>query len=182
MAANNRAGTISGERDAGRRWHVLWTHSHSEQLVHDQLAAKGFDVFLPKIDTWSRRAGVRRLIRIPMFPSYLFLRHAIDKASYLEVSKVRGVVNVLGERWDHLAIVPDIEIDAIQRVQDSGLAVRPYPYMQLGQRVRISRGPLADVEGVLVRYKLNKGLFVLAVDLLRGAVAVEVDCTHVTAA
>jgi len=119
------------------RWRVLWTHSNCEQLVYDQLAAKGFDPFLPTVEAWSRRGGVRRLARIPMFGGYLFLRHAMDKASYLEVYKARGLVRILGERWDQLAAVPDSEIEAIQTLIHSGQAILPYPYLRQGQRVRI---------------------------------------------
>ena len=94
-------------------WRVLWTSSNCEQLVHDQLAAKGFDMFLPTVEAWSRRGRVRRLARVPMFGGYLFLRHALDKASYLEVYKARGLVRILGERWDRLDAVPDSEVEAI---------------------------------------------------------------------
>src|SRR5580765_7321359 len=47
--------------DAIARWHVLWTRSHCEQLVHDQLAGKQFELFLPKFETWAKRAGSRSL-------------------------------------------------------------------------------------------------------------------------
>src|SRR5437762_1623814 len=73
-----RAGTKGGEAlpgaVTGERWYVLWTHSNSEQLVHNQLAAKGFQLFLPNIDAWHRRGGVRALARVPLFPGYLFVR------------------------------------------------------------------------------------------------------------
>ena len=165
-------------------WHVLWTHSHCEQLVHDQLATKGFKLFLPTIDAWSRRFGIRRLSRAPLFRGYLFLHHAMDKVSYVEVRKARGLVRVLGERWDRLDVVPDHSIEAIQRVLRARVPILPYAYSYLreGQRVRITRGPLADVEGVLVRSKPNKGLLVLSVDLLQRSYAVQVDCTLVEAA
>lgn len=42
---------------AARPWHALWTHSHCEHLVHHQLAAKGFELFLPEIDVWTRRGS-----------------------------------------------------------------------------------------------------------------------------
>src|SRR5947209_3290944 len=164
------------------RWRVLWTRSNCEQLVHDQLAAKGFDPFLPTVEAWSRRGGVRRLARIPMFGGYLFLRHAMDKASYLEVYKARGLVRILGERWDRLDVVPDSEIEAIQKVVHSGLSILPYPYLREGQRVRITRGPLADVEGILLRVNPKKGLLVVSVELLRRSVAVHLDCTLLEAA
>src|SRR5437016_11792432 len=94
-------------------WRVLWTSSNCEQLVHDQLAARGFDMFLPTVEAWSRRGGVRRLSRIPMFGGYLFLRHVMDKASYLEAYKTRGLLRILGERSDRLDVVPDSDTRAI---------------------------------------------------------------------
>jgi transcriptional antiterminator RfaH len=157
------------------RWYALWTHSHCEQLVRDQLAAAGFEVYLPLLQTWSRRGGKERLIPAPMFPGYLFVHHPIDKHSYVEVLKTRGVVRILGERWDRLAAIPEGEIEGLQRVLGGGVPVLPHPYLQEGQRVRIEHGALAGVEGVLVRRRQNRGLLVLSVSLLHQSVAVEID-------
>ena len=164
------------------QWRALWTHSHSEQLVHDQLVAKAFNAFLPLIPVWSRRNGARHLIRKPMFPGYLFLRHTLDKASYVEIMKTNGLARILGERWDRPAVVADAEIDAIRRVLDTGLAILPHSYLREGHRVRIIQGPLAGVEGILVHSNPHKGLLVVSVELLQRSVAVEVDCTFVAPA
>jgi len=164
-------------------WYVLWTRSHCEQSVSKQLEAKGFHLFLPTIDIWSRRNGVRYRSNVPMFPGYLFLHHAMDKASYIEVCKARGFVKLLGERWDCLAEVPESEIRAIQKVHTARVPTRAHPFLQAGQRVRITQGLLADVEGILLlRSKPNKGLLVVSVDLLQRSVAVEIDCTLVVPA
>jgi transcription antitermination factor NusG len=167
---------------AGPRWHALWARSNCEQLVHDQLSVKGFELFLPTLQAWSRRGGIRRLARVPMFGGYLFLRHAMDKASYLEVAKARGLVSILGNRWDQLATVPDAEIETIRILAGSGLTIMPYPYLANGQRVRINRGPFAGVEGIVIRTDPKKGLLVVSVDLLRRSVAVHLDCTMLEAA
>ena len=163
-------------------WRVLWTRSNCEQLVYDQLAVKGFDLFLPTVEAWARRGGVRRRERAPLFRGYLFLRHAVDKASYLEVCKARGLVRLLGERWDQLEVVPDGEIHAIQRLVRSELPILPYPYLREGQRERITEGPLANVEGILVRGNPKKGLLVVSVNLLQRSAAVHLDCTQLEAA
>jgi transcription antitermination factor NusG len=162
-------------------WYVLWTRSYCEQLVRDQLASRGFRPFLPFIDVWSRRGGQRHVIQTPMFPGYLFLHHALDKFSDTEVRKTRGLVTILGESWERRAVVPEAEIQAIERLGASGLPVAHHPYLREGQRVRITRGPMAEVEGLLVRANSRKGLVVLSVDLLQRSVAVEVDCTLVAA-
>jgi len=164
------------------RWRVLWTRSNCEQLVYDQLARKGFDLFLPTVETWAKHAGVRRRHRIPLFVGYLFLRHAVDKATYLEVCKARGMVRLLGERWDRLDAVPDSDIDALRKLVRSDVPIRPHPYLREGQRVRITEGPLANVEGILVRGNPKTGLLVVSVDLLQRSVAVHLDCTQLEAA
>ena len=161
------------------QWFAAWTRSHCEQLVHEQLIGKGFHAFLPTIRTWSRRSGARHLIPLPMFPGYVFLRHPMDKHSYVEILKTRGLVRILGERWDRLAPVSDSEMDAIERIAGTELPVLPHPYLREGQRVRITDGPLAGVEGILAHSKPNKGVLVISVDLLQRSVAVEVDCTRV---
>ena len=165
--------------DDGARWFVLWTHSHSERLVHDQVAGRGFQTFLPTLTTWSRRKGAQTTIETPMFPGYVFVRHAMDKASHVEILKTRGLVRILGERWDRLTAVPDDEIDAIRSVAASGIHAFPYPFLREGQRVAITDGPLAGVEGLFVAAKPHKGLLVVSVELLQRSVAVEVACTRV---
>ena len=169
-----RAQTERGEAMADT-WNVLWTRSHCEQLVSDQLGASGFEVFLPKAPVWSRRAGQRRQILMPLFPGYLFLRHDLDKAGYLAVRQARGLVAILGEGWERPATVPDRDVEAIRAVLNAGTHALPHPYLREGQRVRITRGPLAEIEGILTQIRAGKGLLVLSIDLLRRSVAVEVD-------
>ena len=165
-----------------RKWYALWSKSHCEQLVCDQLAAKGFQVFLPKIEVWSRRNGGRHCISVPMFPGYLFLHHAMELNSYIEVLKTRELVRILGNGRERLAVVRDAEIEAIQKVVQAQLPALPYPYLREGQRVQITKGPLAGVVGILVHTKPNKGLLVLSIELFQRSVAVEVDCTFTSAA
>jgi transcription antitermination factor NusG len=142
------------------------------------LAQKTFTSFLPKHSVWSRRGGIRRLIQVPMFPGYLFLRHAMDKASYLEVSRTKGLARVLGERWDDLATIPDAEIEAVRKIAGSGEQVLPHPYLKEGQRVRMTQGALAGVEGILVETRPSRGLLVLSVHMLQRSVAIVVDATE----
>jgi transcription termination/antitermination protein NusG len=167
---------------AQAQWFALWVRSHFEQLVQDQLTARGLRVFLPTIKTWSRRGGKRRVMLVPMFPGYLFLHHAMDKHGYVQVLKARGVVRILGERWDRLVPIDDAEIAAVQRLVTTDVPVMPHPYLREGHRVRLVDGPLAGLEGVLLQMKSDKGLLVISVDLLQRSVAVEVDCTSVVSA
>ena len=116
-----------------------------------------------------------------MFPGYVFLHDELNKARYLEVRQARGLVDVLGSAHGP-APVADAEMEAIQAIVRGHVPVMPHPYLREGERVRITKGPLTDVEGVLLRSKPNKGLLVLSVNLLRRSVAIEIDCTMVVPA
>jgi transcription termination/antitermination protein NusG len=163
-------------------WFAIWTHSHCEQLVSDQLSGKGFEVFFPRTTTQAHRAGQRRATEKPLFPGYLFLHHDLDKTSYVEVIKARGVVRILGERWDALAPIPHAEIESIQRVIQSGAPVIQHPHLTAGDRARIVSGPLAGVSGIFVRSKPAKGLLIISIELLQRSVAVEVPAALVEGA
>ena len=160
-------------------WYAIWTRSHSEQLVADQLLSKGLQVFLPKISVWSRRGGVRHAIRVPMFSGYVFLNESVDKNTYLEVIKARGVVRILERGWTQLTPVADEEVNAIQQLVESGVPVFPHAYFREGDRVRVVEGPLAGLQGVFLRDKPSRGRLVVSVNLLQTSVAVEVDCAFV---
>jgi transcription antitermination factor NusG len=161
-------------------YHVVWTHSRCEQLVCDQLAAKGFHPFLPRIDVWSRARNRRLVVSTPLFPGYLFLQDDLDKAAHVEARKCRGLACILGDGWDRPATVPAEEIEAIRRLVDSGVPALHHPYLREGRRVRILSGPLAELEGILVKLRPEKGVVVLSVNLLQRSVAVEVDGTQVS--
>jgi transcription antitermination factor NusG len=131
------------------------------------------------MNVWSKRRGEQRLIRVPMFPGYLFVRDAMEKTSYIEILKSRGVVRILEDGWTRLTPVPDNEIDAIQQVVEADVPVFAHDHLSEGDRVEVVEGPLAGIEGLFVHDKLTKGRLVLTVDLLGRSVAVEVNCTAV---
>ena len=162
-----------------KKWYVLWTHSHYEQIVFDQLQRKGLHPFFPQLETWSRRGGNPYRSNVPMFPGYIFLHHMMDKMSYIEILKTIGLARILGKGWGQFATVPDPEIKAIERTLQAPITVVSHPYLREGQRVRVTHGPLMGVEGILVNIRPKKGLLVLSVNLLQQSVAVELDCTQV---
>jgi transcription antitermination factor NusG len=79
-------------------------------------------------------------------------------------------------------VVPEEEIRAIQQVLQAQLPARSHPYLREGQRVRITHGPLAGVEGIFLQEKPERGVLVLSIELLQRSMAIEVDCAEVAAA
>ena len=166
---------------AHEAWYAVWLRSHYEQVVTQQLSAKGFQTFLPQVQSWSRRSRATRAIRTPMFPGYLFVREALDKGRYIDLLKVPGVVRVLEDGWSRLTPVPDDEIEAIQQIVSADVMVFPHAHLRRGQHVRVLDGPLAGLEGMFVNDKPSKGRLVVSVNMLGRSIAVEMDGADVEA-
>ena len=152
-------------------WFAIWVKGRSEQNVAAHLRSRGLDPYLPTYverRQWSDRI---RVSEMPLFPGYLFCR--FDPLDRLPILTAPGVIQILGAGKTLLPVHED-EMQAIQAITSSGLAKRPWPYLQVGQRVRIGTGPLRGVEGILIEIRGGHRL-VVSVELLRRSVAVEVD-------
>ena len=154
-------------------WFAVWTHSRCEAKVAEALRAKQVDVFLPRIRVPSRRRDRRLVLERPLFPGYVLVRFAPSRDTYLSVVGTDGVTRILGERWDALHAIDEAAVDAIRRVAGTAGA-RQAPWLRTGDRVRIGGGPLAGLEGLVAAWRESRATFVVNVDLLQRAVAVEV--------
>ncbi len=156
-------------------WAAVYTRHQHEKIVAQTLTAKGFEVFLPLYESVRRWKDRRKLLNLPLFPGYVFVRGAIDRR--LHVVTTPGIHMILCQ-GDKVATIPEEEIQAIQRAVDSNLQLQPHPFLKCGESVRVIRGALSGIEGILVRKK-NVFRLVLTVDILSQSVAVEVDAADV---
>ena len=156
-------------------WWALYTRHQHEKAVADMLAAKGFEVFLPLYESTRRWKDRKKVLDLPLFPCYLFVRGGLDRK--LQVVTTPGIHMIL-YRGDRVATIPEPEIEAIQRAVDGHFRVEPHPFLRCGMRVRVTRGALEGVEGVLLRKK-NLCRLILSVDMLAQSVAVEVSALDV---
>ena len=153
-----------------QNWYALHTRYQHEKVVAKLLAHKQFDVFLPQytaIHSWKDRD---RRLSLPLFPCYLFIRGGLERQ--LDILTTPGIIGWVGVGLP--SAIPDGEMEAVRRVVERIDQVEPHPYLACGDRVRVRTGPLAGIEGVLIRKK-NLFRLVLSVEILQSSAAVEVD-------
>jgi transcription antitermination factor NusG len=151
--------------------------SNFESCVAKEFQAKGFESYCPVFQELHRWADRKKMIDRPVFPGYVFVRIEATPQTSLSILQSKGVVRVLGT-GGHPEPIPDSEIQPIRRMLEQGSQVMGYPFLQKGARVRVRRGALKGVEGVLVRMK-NQARLVLSVSLLSQSIAAEVDVQNV---
>ena len=156
-------------------WYAVHTRSRHEEKVYTGLTQKSFHAFLPRIEVWSKRKDRKKKIMVPMFPGYLFTElPSPDNQTKLDVLKTFGVVRILGKPNSHEPIsVPDEKIDAIQRLVESKVEIQHFQYPKAGETALIIDGPFKGIEGIVVKIDYKKELFVVSIDLLQRAVAIQ---------
>jgi transcription antitermination factor NusG len=172
MAAPHVLDTAS---NGEQHWWAIYTRHQHEKVIADVLSAKGFEVFLPLYDSIRRWKDRQKLLSLPLFPCYVFVRGGLNRR--FQILSTPGVHMAL-TRGDQIAVIPEKEIAAIRRTMDGPFRMEPHPFLRCGESVRVVRGSLEGVEGILIRKK-NQFRLVLSVDMLAKSVAVEIDAADV---
>ena len=157
--------------EEGTLWFALHVRTRFERAVSRNLRAKGYEEFLPlfrRVSQWSDR---KKEIELPLFPGYVFCR--FNPHHRLPILMIPGVNSVVGI-GKTLMPVEERELDAIRAVLQSNAYCEPWPYLEVGQHVRVERGALAGTEGIVAIVK-NTCRLVISVNLLQRSVAVEID-------
>jgi transcription antitermination factor NusG len=127
--------------------------------------------FLPLYASIRRWASGRSVTReCPLFPSYVFVR--ITREERVKVLNVPGILSIVGTSRGATPL-PTAEIETLR----SGLHryhATPHPFLGIGEKARVRNGPLAGMQGVVLRHNKSTRI-VLSLDLIMKSIAVEVD-------
>jgi transcription antitermination factor NusG len=152
-------------------WFAIRVKSRYESLVANIARNKGYEEFVPVYQTRRRWSDRMKAAELPLFPGYVFCR--LDPVRRLPLLTIPGVLHFVGIGKTPVAI-DALEIAAIQSAVRSGLLTEPWPYLEIGQLVRLEEGPLAGLEGILTGTAKERRL-VVSVTLLKRSVAVTIE-------
>ena len=159
------------ETAAADRWYALFVRSRHEKTVENSLKSKRYNVFSPSYRTKRKRVDRIAEIEVALFPGYVFCQ--FDPSKRLPILMTPGVVGVVG-RGNRPEPVDDTEIDSIRTVALAGRSVQPWPFLRLGQRIRMQSGPLTGIEGIFLRVQ-DENHLIVSVTLLQRAVSVVIE-------
>lgn len=156
-------------------WQAIYTSPRHEKRVHESLVQRQLDCFLPLYRTVHRwKNGCKVTVELPLFPGYLFTR--VSRNERVRVLEVPGVLSFVGSKTG-ASEISDLEIETLR----SGLHLQkfePHRHLAIGEKVRITAGPLSGLVGVLLR-NANSFRVVLTLELIQQSVAVELDAADV---
>jgi transcription antitermination factor NusG len=163
----------NGDEVDPEQWFAVQTRARHEKAVAQRLREVGVVTFLPLVKGVHRWSDRRKMVELPLFSCYVFVRLAPKNERRLRVLLIEGVLNFVGPRGQGIAI-PDEQIDSLRRLLQEQLPYCSHPFLKIGQRVRIRSGALAGVEGILVSRSGERTL-VVSVDAIDRSLAVRIE-------
>jgi len=162
---------VENAQTSDERWFALRVKSRCEKVVATIARNKGFEEFVPFYHCRRRWSDRTKSIDVPLFPGYVFCRLVAEKR--FPLLTIPGVLHFVGIGRTPVAM-NDSEIAAIQAAVVSSMPMEPWPFLEVGQRVRLTDGPLAGVEGIFIGDSRQERI-VVSVTLLRRSVAVAIE-------
>ncbi len=155
-------------------WAAVQVKPNHESKVARHLDCRGCCYYVPTYRTARQWSDRKKEAAVPLFPGYVFCRYC--ESGRKVILSTPSVLRILGV-GGHPEAVSDDELSAVHRIVTSGLACEPAAYLQSGDRVRITRGALKGLQGIVLGFKGNQYRFLVSLSLLQRSVAVEVDVT-----
>jgi transcription antitermination factor NusG len=160
-------------------WFAIQTRPRYEKKVTVELQERGVKTFLPIYSAKRQWSDRRQIVQLPLFPGYVFVRIAPMLETRVSVLRTNGVLRFVGVRNMGIPI-PDCEIEGIQTVLEGGAAFKPYPYVRVGECVRIRGGCFDGVSGVLTAINGDESL-VVSINMIQRSIAMRIEGYQVEA-
>jgi transcriptional antiterminator RfaH len=158
-----------------QRWYALYTKPKKERQVDALLQEQGIETYLPTVQRKVRRRD--RPDRIVYFPCYLFARLDLSDTPRSSIDWMPGIRHIvsLGERP---AVVAD-EIVALLRRRLEGIEEMGYGNLKQGDRVRITSGPLRELEAIFDQPLSAADRVRVLLDVMGRMTPVEIDHSQI---
>jgi transcription antitermination factor NusG len=154
-------------------WYAIRTRSRHEKVVANQLQTQGVHVFLPLISQSRKWSDRRKQVEMPLFPGYTFVRITYLSPDRVRVLRTHGVSGFVGANGTGTPI-PDDQIAGIQKLLTHHVPCKEYPFLKVGQRIRIRGGALDGLEGILIALDGARTL-VISVEPIQRSLCVQID-------
>jgi len=150
-------------------WYVIYTRFRYEKRIAEMLNYRGVEHYLPLYEAVHRWKDRNARVQLPLFPSYVFVY--LNLQERMRALTIPGVIRLVG--CPHPQPLASGEVEAIRNYLACRLPVEPYPYLTQGSLVRLVAGPLAGMEGFILRRKSSCRI-VINLDLIQRSMVVEV--------
>ena len=154
-------------------WHAIQTRCRFEKKAATQLQEKGVEVFMPLVNQIHRWSDRRQVVQVPLFPGYGFVRLSDSPACRLRVLQTVGVSGFV--MFNDVPVpIPEQQLEDVRLLLANEITCKAYPFLKVGQRVRIRSGCLDGLEGILISENKDHSL-VVSIEAIQRSLALCIE-------
>jgi len=128
-------------------WYALYTKPHKEHQVYALLQGRNIEAYLPTVRRKVKRRD--RPERVVYFPCYLFARMDLEVIPRSSIDWMPGMRRIVSAGEQPIIVADEIVELIRRRLED--MEETGYGRFRQGDRVRITEGPLHDLEAIFDR-------------------------------
>lgn len=154
-------------------WYAIQMRCRFERKAAAQLQNKGIETFLPLVKQVHRWSDRRQIVQLPLFPGYGFVRLSDSPACRPRVLQTVGVTGFV--MFNGVPVpVPEQQLEDVRLLLANEISCRAYPFLKVGQKVRIRGGCLDGLEGVLISENKDHSL-VVSIESIQRSLAIRIE-------
>ena len=177
MGINNQAWAFpnltSAMGQSVENWYAVHIRARHEKAAAVRLCERGVETFLPTVTQIHRWNDRKKIVELPLFSCYLFVKLMPGNEERQRVIRTDSVLGLVGAQGGGTAIPTD-QIEAIRALVAERLPCCSHPFLKTGQRVRVCGGALKGIEGILLSRNGDRRL-IISVDAMQRSIAVQVE-------
>lgn len=142
-------------------WHAVYVNSRAEKKTAEYLQLKHIEAYVPLIKTMRQWSDRKKMVELPLLNGYVFVKIPTLKQEL--VLQTRGVVAFVKSEGK-VATIREIEIERLKQLVELGYQLEATPINRQykeGDRIRITSGPLKNLEGFVTQTKESRFIEVL---------------------
>jgi transcription antitermination factor NusG len=156
--------------DNNLKWFAFYTAPRAEKKIADRLAKLNIEHYLPLLKTLRQWSDRKKMVIEPLFKSYIFIR--LPEQDIRNILPVEGIIKVINFGGIPQSI-PEEQLSYLKLLLENPDAIEIHNTISIGDKVKVTQGPLTGVEGVLLKNAEKN--FIVNIDIVGHSVSVYIN-------
>lgn len=175
--------------EKSKQWFVVHAFSGYENFVKREIESrtqsqkvenKIGEVVVPSEEVIEMKAGKKRKSIRKFFPGYVLVNMVMDDQTWHMIRSIPRVLGFIGGTGQTPTPISDAEAMSImQRVEEGVAKPRPKVLFEIGEVVRVIKGPFLDFNGAVEEVNYEKNKLRVAVLIFGRSTPVELEFSQV---
>ncbi|MEL7006808.1 MAG: UpxY family transcription antiterminator [Bacteroidota bacterium] len=161
-------------QNSEEKWYAIYTYPNKEKSVYSEIIEMGEEGYLPVQTVEKQWSDRKKLVEMPLFPSYVFVK--TDLKRRFRLLKIKGLVKFVAFEGKPVPI-SDKDIQTIKSATGSpNFEVNSQSLScHIGDLVTIKEGLFTGSTGKIIHSSNGNSRFAVEIKALRQTVTVDVD-------